>query len=72
MDTNLTKQVLNLPLPERLALVQEVWDSILSNPDAVPLTEAQRAELDRRVTHYEEDPGSARPWEEVRDQIWKR
>ena len=35
-----------LSVEERLVLVEELWDSIA---EATPLTEAQRAELDRRL-----------------------
>ena len=72
MDADLTKQVLNLPLPDRIALVEELWESILSQADEVPLTDAQRAELDRRLARYEADPDSAKPWDEVRSRLWER
>ncbi len=40
---------------EQLQLVEELWDSLCDQPDAVPLTEAQRAELDRRLDDLERD-----------------
>jgi putative addiction module component (TIGR02574 family) len=41
--------VLELPIDERLKLVEAIWDSIAEVPEAVELTEEQRAELDRRL-----------------------
>jgi putative addiction module component (TIGR02574 family) len=70
MDANLAKEALNLPLAERIELVEELWESILAHPEALPLTDAQRAELDRRLARFEENPDSASPWETVRDRLW--
>lgn len=50
-----------LPLDERLRLVEDLWDSIAADQKALPLTEAQKSELDRRLDAYEADrnPGRA-------------
>ncbi len=42
------QEILNLGVKERLELIEEIWDSIAEHPEAVPLTVAQRKELDRR------------------------
>jgi len=44
--------------------------SLPAEADAVPLTDEQRAELDRRLARYEQDPTSASPWDEVRKRLW--
>ena len=56
---------------ERLQLVEELWDSLCDQPDAVPLTEAQRAELDRRLDDLEHDGPVGVPWDEVVRRIRK-
>ncbi len=61
--------VLRLPVAERIRLVEEIWDSIAEVPDAVPLTDAQRRELDRRLAAYRRDPGAGSPWPQVRKRI---
>ena len=38
-----------LNVDERLALVEEIWATICVDAKAFPLTDEQRAELDRRV-----------------------
>ena len=53
--------VLELPVAERLKLVEAIWDSIAEAPEALQLTEAQRAELDRRLDEYEQDPEAGSP-----------
>jgi putative addiction module component (TIGR02574 family) len=37
-----------LPIPERLQLVEEIWDSIAREAKSLPLSDELRAELDRR------------------------
>lgn len=34
---------------ERLELMEQLWESLRRDPSSVPLTEAQREELDRRL-----------------------
>lgn len=58
-----------LGVEERLALVEELWDSIAADSAAVPLTEAQRAELDRRIAEHEANPDDVVSWEEVKASI---
>jgi putative addiction module component (TIGR02574 family) len=49
----------NLTIEERLRLVEDIWDSIASEQQALPLTEAQRIELDKRLAAWrvDKDPG---------------
>ena len=61
--------VLELPISERLELVGDIWDSIAEAPEAVELTEAQSAELDRRLDAYRRDPKAGSPWSEVKARI---
>jgi len=58
-----------LSVEERIALVEELWDSIA---EATPLTEAQRAELDRRLEDHKRDPGGAVAWEVIKASITAR
>jgi len=41
-------------------------------PDALFLSLAHRAELDRRLDALERNPDSGRPWPEVRDELLRR
>jgi putative addiction module component (TIGR02574 family) len=54
-----------LSLAERLALVQDLWDSIAAEIEQAPLSEAQRQEVDRRLAAHEANPQAAIPWEQV-------
>jgi putative addiction module component (TIGR02574 family) len=54
-----------LSIPERIALVQEIWNSIAAEVEQTPLTEAQRQEVDRRLAAHRANPQAAIPWEQV-------
>lgn len=41
---------------ERIQLAEDLWDSILERQDELPLSSAQKQELDRRLEHYQQDP----------------
>ncbi len=53
-----------LNVDERLALVEEVWATICADAKAFPLTDEQRAELDRRVADDDSFPEDVVPWDE--------
>ncbi len=57
---------------ERLSLLEQLWDSLAATPEAVPLTEAQRAELDRRLDDLELEGPVGIPWDEVLSRIRSR
>lgn len=61
-----------LGIEERLTLVEELWDSIVADSRAVPLTDAQRTELDRRIAEHEANPDDVVPWEEIKTSISER
>lgn len=57
--------------PERLILVQELWDSLTEQPGAVPVTDEQRRELDARLEALENKPDADESWNAVRGRIAK-
>jgi putative addiction module component (TIGR02574 family) len=57
---------------ERLDLLERLWDSLSATPDALPLTEAQREGLDRRLDDLERDGPVGIPWDEVMRRIRSR
>jgi len=54
---------------QRLRLLEELWESLSRDPALVPLTEAQRQELDRRLDDLESGDLAGIPWDEVLAQI---
>ncbi len=61
----LVAEILALPVPDRMRLVEAVWDSISAAPEAIPLTDWQRRELDQRLADLESNPEAGASLEEV-------
>lgn len=72
MKEELVAEILELPVEERIRLVEAIWDSISAMPEAIPLTKGQRQELDRRLEEYEANPESGRTMEEVFSRIRRK
>ena len=57
---------------EQLQLLENLWDSLSSTPIAVPLTDAQREELDRRLDELDREGPVGIPVEEVLGRLHTR
>ncbi len=53
-DTDIA-EILQLPVEERLRLVQLIWDSVAADASAVPLSDAHRAVIDERLDEHQTD-----------------
>lgn len=73
MTNALREELFKLTAAERLELVEELWDSIAAEAErdvgVLPLTDAQKEELDRRIAAHRADPSRVVPWEEVRKEL---
>lgn len=67
-----TVNIDSLSPTERLDLMERLWDSLSSTPQAIPLTRAQRQELDRRLDDLESEGPVGIPWEDVLRAIKQR
>ncbi len=57
---------------ERLDLIERLWDSLSKTTESLPLSDAQRAELDRRLDDLERGEGNGIPWDQVVRRVRKR
>ena len=64
-----SEKVMDLSIPERIQLVEDIWDSIAEHPEQVPLTRGQKIELDKRLDSYSQNPEMGETWETVRERI---
>jgi putative addiction module component (TIGR02574 family) len=62
-------EILELPVDERIRLVEIIWESIAAVPEAVSVSDELKVELDRRLAEFEANPEAGTPWEEVRERI---
>lgn len=72
MYTVRLEDILQLSVAERLILMEKIWDSIAATPDELPLTQAQRAELDRRLEAHAKNPEDVQTWDELKAKIRQR
>lgn len=68
MSTQL-EEILQLSVAERIQLAEDIWDSIAADPAALPLSDAQRQELDRRLESYAQNPDEGLRWEELKEKV---
>lgn len=61
-----------LSVAERVALVQEIWDSISQQAEGAPLSDEECAEVDRRLEAHRANPSAAIPREVVEAEARRR
>ncbi len=47
--------LLELPIAEKIKILEQFWDSIAEEQDGLPVNKEQQLELDRRLGVYETD-----------------
>ena len=57
---------------ERLELIEQLWDSLSSTPEAVPFPDAHREELDRRLDELDREGPTGVPAEYVLSRLRSR
>jgi len=58
-----------LSVAQRILLVEEIWDSIVAEAEDLPLAEAQKQDLERRLGEYNDNPDAGSRWEDVRARL---
>lgn len=70
MDLLTSDEIGRLTPPERLSLIAQLWDSL--GHDQLPVTSAQHAELDYRLTTLDEDRKSSVTWAALKAELEDR
>jgi putative addiction module component (TIGR02574 family) len=71
-DTAMNVKLRDLPIDERIKLVEDLWDSIAADQNALSVTPEQKTELDRRLNAYAVDKNPGRLASEVIADIRRR
>ena len=72
MNRPLLDQVRQLNVQDQLELVETLWDEISSRNGVPPPTDAQIAELDRRLAYHDANPDDVVPWQQVKAEALRR
>ncbi len=65
-------EITKLSTPEKILLVEDLWDSIASDESVVAVPQSHMEELDRRLKRFESAPGSLLSLDELRSRIERR
>jgi putative addiction module component (TIGR02574 family) len=68
--SSLRDQIGGLSAAEKIELLDLLRESL--EAETLPLSEAQRSELDYRIARLEQDPADVIPWERVRGGFFKK
>jgi putative addiction module component (TIGR02574 family) len=63
--TTIMREVDGWPVDDRIHLVQAIWDRIVESGEEVDLTDAQKADLDRRLAELDAAPHEILHWDEI-------
>ena len=64
--------IFDLSPPEKLQLVQDLWDDLATAPSEIPIHEWQKKELARRKTNLMNNPASGLSWNEAKQKVRSR
>ena len=64
--------IFDLTPPEKLQLVEDLWDDLAAIPSDVPVADWQKEELDRRKANLMSKPASGLGWDEVKRRVRSR
>jgi putative addiction module component (TIGR02574 family) len=60
---------LELSIPERIQLVEDIWDTIEAQADALELTDEEKKMINQRLDAYHKNPEAGSPWDDVYKRI---
>ena len=63
------EEIRGLSVAERLELLDVIWDTLAEDPAAIPLTDTQKNELDRRLEEYRRNSHQGSSWDEVKARL---
>ncbi|MBS3955764.1 MAG: addiction module protein [Methylomicrobium sp.] len=58
--------ILELPVQERIRLVELIWDSVAAVPEALEVSPELKAELELRMIEFEKNPEAGYSWDQVK------
>lgn len=67
--TDITKEISNLSLSEKLLLVEDIWDSIAKSNEQPTMPEWHKKELDERYKSYQRGKETLHDWKSVHHEL---
>jgi putative addiction module component (TIGR02574 family) len=67
--TEIMHDILKLSVPERILMVEAIWDSIADNIDNMELSDETKLLLDERLEAHLKNPNEGSVWSDVKARI---
>jgi len=68
-ESEILSQIKKLSVPERILIVEDIWDSIILSNEELSVTDKQKKDLDKRLKDYKNDQTGGSYWSEVKNRI---
>lgn len=65
-------EISRLSIPEKILLVEDLWDHISADDASIPVPESHKAELDKRYKRFQSAPGALLSLDDLRARVEKR
>jgi putative addiction module component (TIGR02574 family) len=65
-------EIATLSIPEKILLVEDLWDKIVLNEPKIPVPQSHKKELSKRLRRYKTTPGNLLSLKELRTRIEKK
>ena len=66
MQTEILNAIKKMPVEDQIELVEDIWNNISENNNAVGLTERQVEILKNRYQQFKADSMTAKNWDEIK------
>ena len=65
-------EISKLSTPEKILLVEDLWDNISADAASIPVPDSHKAELDNRLKRFQSTPGTLLSLDDLRSRIEQR
>lgn len=65
-------EISKLSTPEKILLVEDLWDNISADDESIPVPESHKTELDKRYKRFQSEPGTLLSLDDLRSRVDKR
>ncbi len=67
--TKIMQDILKLSVPERILMVEAIWDSIAENDEMLELSNEVKELLDNRIEAHQNNPSEGSSWADAKARI---
>jgi putative addiction module component (TIGR02574 family) len=65
-------EISKLSTPEKILLVEDLWDNISADAPSIPVPDSHKSELDKRLNRFQSTPGTLLSLDDLRSRIEQR